>query len=164
MTAPITRFSGDYDFLSNFYPCAIELDGVLYPTVEHAFQAAKTFDADERYKIQVTASPASAKRVGSRVRLRDDWEQVKFGIMEELVRYKFTSYPELGVSLLETAGAELIEGNTWNDRTWGMTRDRKSGQWIGKNHLGRILMQVRDELTSSNPATDDRERRVEERD
>ena len=148
MTTPITRFSGEYDFLSNFYPSAIELDSVLYPTVEHAFQAAKTFDADERYKLQIAPTPAAVKHAGRRVKLRSDWESVKVGIMEGLVRDKFTRHPELAEALLGTGDADLIEGNTWNDRTWGMTRDRKSGQWIGKNHLGRILMKVRDELCS----------------
>ncbi len=142
----ITRFTEKHDFLSNFYPCAVELDGVLYTTVEHAFQAAKTLDPDERYKIQITSSSGAAKRIGRRVHLRPDWEEVKYSIMENLVRDKFTRHPDLREKLLATGNAELIEGNTWGDRTWGMVRDKKTGEFIGRNHLGRILTRVRDEL------------------
>jgi ribA/ribD-fused uncharacterized protein len=145
----IDRFTGPYDFLSNFYPSAITLDGLDFNTVEHAFQAAKTSDLDERQALQLAKSPAEAKRLGRKVTLRPDWEQVKFSIMEALVRQKFTRYPELAEMLLDTGDARLIEGNTWNDRTWGMTKTRQ-GEYIGKNWLGIILMKIRDELRESN--------------
>jgi N-glycosidase YbiA len=140
----ITHFYGEYDFLSNFYLCPIELDGVDYPSVEHAFQAAKTFDADERYSIQIAHSPAEAKRLGRRIQLREDWESVKLSILENMVRQKFTRHPELGAMLLTTGDAELIEGNDWNDRVYGAVWNGTN--WVGKNHLGRILTSVRDEL------------------
>jgi ribA/ribD-fused uncharacterized protein len=141
----IERFAGDYDFLSNFYPSVITLDDLNFNTVEHAFQAAKTDDLDERRSIQLAPSPARAKQLGRKVTLRSDWENVKYSIMETLVRQKFTRYSELGEMLLGTGSAELIEGNSWNDRTWGMTKN-KQGEFIGKNWLGIILMKVREEL------------------
>ena len=145
----IDRFTGAYDFLSNFYPSVITLDGMDFNTVEHSFQAAKTSDLNERRALQLAKSPAEAKRLGRKVTLRPDWEQVKFSIMEALVRQKFTRYPELAEMLLDTGDATLIEGNTWNDRTWGMTKT-KQGKYIGKNGLGTILMKIRDELRESN--------------
>lgn len=146
MADAITRFHGEHDYLSNFYPCVITWDGVDYSTVEHAFQAAKTDDPDQRYQVQIAPTPAQAKRVGRRVSLRPDWETVKFSIMEDLVRQKFTRHPEFATKLLETGDANLIEGNTWNDRTYGVVWNAKEKQWIGKNFLGRTLMKVRDEL------------------
>jgi len=140
----ITGFHSEYDFLSNFYLCPVALDGIDYPSIEHAFQAAKTDNPAERYQIQIASSPGEAKRLGRRVNLRDDWETVKLDIMLDMLRQKFTRQTELGQLLMATGDAELIEGNTWNDRFWGAVL--KDEHWIGQNHLGRLLMQVRAEL------------------
>jgi len=64
--------------------------------------------------------------------------------MLDMLRQKFTRQTELGQLLMATGDAELIEGNTWNDRFWGAVL--KDEHWIGQNHLGRLLMQVRAEL------------------
>ena len=141
---PITGFHRKYDFLSNFYLCPIALDDIDYPSIEHAFQAAKTDDPDERYKLQIAPSPGAAKKMGRRVKLREDWETVKLDIMLDMLRQKFTRHAELRELLLATGDAELIEGNNWNDRYWGAVK--KGDEWIGQNHLGRLIMQVRAEL------------------
>ena len=133
----IDSFAGDYRFLSNFYPSPMRVDRVLYPTVEHAFQAAKTADAGEKRKIAEANSPGRAKALGRKVKLRKDWESVKVGIMRELVELKFRAHADLAERLLETGEAELIEGNTWNDTFWGVCNGH------GKNHLGKALMEVR---------------------
>lgn len=143
---PITSFHGDYDFLSNFAHSPLSYEGENYPTVEHAFQAAKTFDPAERQKVREASSPGSAKRLGRRVTLRPDWEAVKYDIMLALLRQKF-SLPEFHQKLLATGAADLIEGNTWGDRTWGCVYVKE--QWVGKNHLGKLLMQVRAELQAA---------------
>ncbi len=136
----IERFTGDHDFLSNFHQSPIEGDGIVYATVEHAFQAAKTFDRAEKQSVAEATTPGAAKRLGRKVQLRPDWEQVKIGIMEDLVRLKFTTHADLRDKLLATGDGELVEGNTWNDRFWGVCR----GQ--GRNELGKILMKIRAEL------------------
>jgi len=141
--AEITHFHGDYFFLSNFYPSTVEWEGEWYPTVEHAFQAAKTFDLDERRAVQYATTAAGAKQIGRQVNLREDWEQVKLDVMRDLVRKKFRDR-ELRAKLVATGDAELIEGNTWNDKTWGCVMFR--GEWIGKNWLGKVLMEVRAEI------------------
>ena len=79
------------------------------------------------------------KRRGRAVSLRPDWEQVKLGLMEEIVYAKFSQNEELRRLLLSTGDRVLIEGNTWNDTFWGVSL--KSGN--GQNHLGKILMKVR---------------------
>ena len=136
----IDRFAGKHEFLSNFHPSPIEVDGILYPTVEHAFQAAKTDDPEEKRTIAAAATPSKAKQKGRKVTLRPDWEKVKVGIMEGLVRMKFEAHTKLRRQLLATGHTELVEGNTWNDRYWGVC------QGEGRNELGKILMKVRAEL------------------
>ena len=143
MTEPITSFRGDHRFLSNFWPATVTLDGMVFRSTEHAYQAAKTTDMAERAKFQAAKTPGAAKRLGRRVKLRPDWEGVKEAVMLDLNRQKFSD-PELARRLLDTGDAELIEGNTWGDRIWGMTFE--NGKWVGRNLLGRILMRVREEL------------------
>jgi N-glycosidase YbiA len=139
-TDRVDSFTCEHAFLSNFYEVLVSYEGITYPSVEHAFQAQKTLDEAERRKIATCGSPGRAKGLGRKVRLRKDWESVKVDLMTQLVRIKFMADADLRERLLRTGDAELIEGNSWNDRFWGVS----GGQ--GKNWLGRILMQVRDEL------------------
>lgn len=143
---PITSFRGEYEFLSNFFAHPITLDGETYPTAEHAFQALKTLQPAERLKVRETPTPYAVKRVGKRVTLREDWDSLRFDIMERVVRAKFAD-PALAARLCETGDRELIEGNTWRDTTWGCVR-APDGGWKGQNRLGKILMQVRSELAA----------------
>ena len=140
----IGSFRGKYYFLSNFFPAEVTYNGLTYQNNEAAFQAQKTYSKEERIEF-TTLEPRDAKRRGRRVRLRRDWEQVKDRIMEEIVRAKFSQNEELKEQLLATGDAQLVEGNRWNDRYWGV--DIRSG--VGENHLGKILMKVRSELRLS---------------
>lgn len=142
----VTQFDGENAFLSNFWPCKIVLWERAYPSVEHAYQAAKCIDDDEREEIRLAATPGKAKRLGRKCTIRSNWERVKARVMEQLVRAKFKD-PELMAKLRATGTQEIIEGNTWNDRFWGMVWDEKANQWRGQNQLGRILMMIRDEAT-----------------
>lgn len=146
MSEAITSFRGDYDFLSNFYPSAVEMDGAIYPTVEHAFQAAKTHDPDQRLTFQNAKTPSGAKQMGRKIKRRADWFDVSLVIMESLVRQKFTKYSDLRSKLLSTSDIQLIEGNTWRDKFYGAVWDSKKSEWVGENHLGQILMKIRSEL------------------
>ena len=135
----IDSFHGEYAFLSNYYVSPIFYDGILYPTVEHAFQAAKTTVFIQRIIIANKKTPGQAKCAGRKVTLRDNWDDIKLYIMKELIILKFTN-PKLKSALLNTKDAELIERNTWNDTYWGICNG------IGENHLGKILMEVREML------------------
>ena len=130
-----------YDFLSNFYEAEVEYGGLTYGSNEAAFQAQKCMTEEEKLPF-TEARPSKSKGMGRRVQLRPDWEEVKVGIMEEIVRAKFTQHPELAERLLATGDKVLVEGNHWGDTCWGV--DTRTGQ--GHNHLGRILMKVREEL------------------
>lgn len=142
----IGEFFGEYRFLSNFASSPIVWKDVTWPTVEHAYQAAKSLDPDVHERIRQLATPGAAKRAGKVIALRPDWEVVKVSIMLELVWLKFTQNPHLADKLLATGDAFLEEGNTWNDRFWGVCPPQ-SGR--GENYLGWILMEVRERLRTS---------------
>lgn len=137
----ISSFTGDYRFLSNFWLCVVELDGTTYPSVEHAYQAAKTLDPKERepFHRQPPITSAESKKLGKKLTLRPDWEEVKLGVMEKLLVQKF-AHADLRKELLATGDTMLIEGNWWGDTYWGV--DHKKG---GLNHLGKLLMKIRDQ-------------------
>ena len=140
----IDRFVGKHEFLSNFYPSVVEMfDGQIYPTAEHAFQAHKTHDLGLRYDISQMSTANAAKKAGRRLVLRDDWEDIKLSIMEGILFKKFTQNLDLRESLLATDGAELIEGNTWGDKFWGVCEGK------GYNHLGMLLMKLRATLLTA---------------
>jgi ribA/ribD-fused uncharacterized protein len=139
VTDKISFFYGEYRFLSNFWYVDIEFEGLSYPSVEHAYVAAKTLDQETRKIIQQVETPGQVKRVGRSLVLRDDWDEVKLDLMLDFTRQKFASDP-LKTKLLQTGHAYLEEGNSWNDTFWGVCNN------VGANHLGKILMQVREEL------------------
>ncbi len=144
-TQAITKFEGKYEFLSNFSMATVIMDGVQYPTVEHAYQAAKTLDPNQRAYINKAKFAGLAKRRGRNVRIRDDWEDVKIEIMYNLLKKKFTIWPWLKKMLLDTGDVYLEEGNTWNDTVWGVCRGE------GLNILGILLMLVREECRHEPP-------------
>jgi ribA/ribD-fused uncharacterized protein len=135
----IESFNGPYSFLANFAPCSVMDDlGLIYPTVENAYQASKALDKSEREAF-ITVAPGAAKRLGSKLPLRPDWELEKLWVMFSLLMQKFSKSP-LKDQLLETAGSELVEGNNWGDTYWGVCNG------VGQNMLGKLLMAVRDEM------------------
>lgn len=126
-------------FLSNFHPSTISFEGSLYATVEHAYQASKTFDADCRRLIRVASTPNDAKRLGRSLTLRSDWDVIKVPTMRSLIKEKFKN-PFLRHLLVSTRDLKLINENRWNDKFWGMVNG------IGENWLGKILEEVRSEI------------------
>lgn len=145
MLSKIDSFKGKYNFLSNFWPAQVHYDGITYPTVEHAYQAAKTTDLPMRKAILTCLKAKDAKEAGQLMPLRKDWEEVKVHIMYQLVRDKFRDHG-LAEQLLNTGDAELIEGNWWGDMFWGVCNGK------GENNLGKILMRVREELKQGDVA------------
>ncbi len=140
---PITSFRDEHRFLSNFWPAPVLYEGILFPTVEHAYVAAKTLDLDQRRAIAEKAQPGAAKRAGRKLVLRPDWDEVRLPTMRALLEQKF-QIVELRRLLQATEGRELIEGNAWGDTFWGVCGG------VGENHLGKILMQIRDSFPADN--------------
>ena len=147
----INEFKGKYYFLSNFYPSSITpwADNITYPTVEHAFQAMKSLDINERKNIAQLPTPGDAKYAGRRVKLRPDWNNVKIDIMRQALEAKFKN-SELRELLLNTDDEILIEGNNWSDNFWGDCYCSRCRNIKGQNHLGRLLMEIREELKKEN--------------
>lgn len=137
-TAVLGFFAG-FRWLSNFHLCPIQYQGVVYPAVENAYMAAKCIIPEQR-KVFVTSSPSQAKKLGQAVQLRSDWEDVKLNIMYELNEQKYANNPDLRERLIATDRKYLEETNYWGDVYWGVCKQE------GKNHLGKIIMQVRSEL------------------
>jgi ribA/ribD-fused uncharacterized protein len=143
-SSPITFFRGTHFFLSNFYPVEIFFAGAVYPSVEHAYQAAKQTDPEKRERLRSSSSASEAKQLGKKFGSPPDWHQRSLQIMEELTWQKFFKHRLLGDWLLRTGDRPLIEGNTWGDTFYGACF--QNGEWIGHNHLGKLLMQHRDRL------------------
>jgi len=136
------RVGDEWGEFSNFASFPIRLDGKIWPTSEHYFQAQKFGDPAYREKIRRTAPPMEAALLGRsrRQRLRRDWESVKDGVMRKAVLAKFTQHESLRQLLLSSGDAKLVE-HTGNDSYWGDGGDGK-----GRNMLGHILMEVREQL------------------
>jgi len=132
----ITAFTGEYRWLSNFAACEVKWGELTFPSVEHAYQASKFTDPDLIKRFQVVTA-SEAKRMG-RTKPRFDWD--KLAVMEYLLNQKFCD-PVLRNKLIETGDAELVEGNWWGDTFWGVCGG------VGENHLGKLLMKIRSQLT-----------------
>ena len=139
MKTVIDSFRGKYYFLSNYYEAPVLYDGILYKSNEAAFQAAKVMDKKLKL-VFAKLPPNEAKKFGRKVTLRPDWEKIKYQVMEDIVRAKFTQNQNLAELLKNTGSCELVEGNTWGDKIWGMVNGE------GQNELGKILMKIREEI------------------
>lgn len=136
------QHSDDYGDFSNFAAWPIKVDGKTWPTSEHYFQAQKFLDEKYREEIRRVSSPMVAARMGrDRSKpLRKNWESVKEQVMRKALRAKFEQHAELRALLLATAPAKLVE-HTENDAYWG-----DGGHGKGKNRLGYLLMELREQL------------------
>ena len=153
-TAPTRRisgFHGKYRFLSNFHPAPMSFDleagdrsiRAKAPTAEHAYQSSKAAAVKDGLTVLNCTTAGEAKRAGRRIRQRPDWEARKTAVMSRVVTAKFRQNPELARQLLATCDAKLVEENAWGDTFWGICRGR------GENRLGKILMEVRNELATA---------------
>jgi len=144
MTEEKKMFRGDWNILSNFYttPQPFTWMGLAWTCSENAFQWAKLPDKlREKSALagifqKITAG--ESKALGKIITLRDDWDDIKVGVMKAILKQKFES-PIMRYKLQDTGDKELVEWNTWYDVFWG--KDVKSGE--GENNLGKILMEIR---------------------
>jgi ribA/ribD-fused uncharacterized protein len=131
-------------FLSNFEPVPVFFEGITYPSVEHAFMSAKSDEpAWKKYCANTNISAADVKREGKTVSLVAGWDSLKFTVMEMCLRMKFYQEP-FKSKLLATGTQNIQEGNVWSDTVWGV--DLNVNPNVGENHLGRLIMKIRDEL------------------
>lgn len=152
----IDCFEGEFAFLSNFFDSPIEFIAVdgskqTASTVEHYFQASKAMFAEEQKAIVNAPTPGKSKRLGRHCLLRPDWEDVKDSIMREALVKKFAD-PTLRKMLLKTSDAKLVEGNHWCDNFWGDCHCLKCQDKVGQNNLGKLLMELREEIKKEETA------------
>lgn len=136
----IKGFFGEYRWLSNFELCDIIYRGEKFTSSEAAFQAAKC-KYSEDFKKFTNLSPSESKKLGRSIDLIDNWDNIKESIMKEILLYKFTHNENLREKLIQTGNKFLEETNWWNDTYWGVCKGK------GQNRLGKILMDIRTELT-----------------
>ncbi len=134
-------FNGEYNFLSNFYPCTIPYDGVYWYSVENAYQAAKVILSKDKLYIS-TVFPAKAKRYSKQVQIDPEWDIKKVDVMRELLQIKFSDYILKG-KLYNTGEIYLVENNTWHDNFWGFCVCDKCIDKNKQNILGELLMTIR---------------------
>ena len=134
----ILEFQGEYRWLSNFWPVEVILDGLTYPSVENAYQAAKASPPMRETFRQV--SPSQAKQLGGQLHLPENWTSDRVQVMVDLIEQKFRPGTDLANKLVLTDPGQLYEGNTWNDTFWGVCNG------VGENMLGKILMSQRRKL------------------
>ena len=143
----ITNFKrgSKYHFLSNFSPVALRVNGLLFPTLEHAYQAYRATNDTDREKIRSAHSPGLAKYIAHRVEQNTDFPNRRVEIMTRLLEAKF-SKPELKEQLKATGEQELIEENRHHDNFYGNCLCRACADTPGQNMLGKLLTQIRTTL------------------
>ena len=132
-------FRNEYWFLSNMYPVKIVDNGITYNSTENYYQAHKTFAPKSHDEI-AASSPFESKKLGRKIVLRNDWNDIKLKVMARAIVLKFTQNENLSKRLAETGNIELIETNTWGDTYWGVCNG------VGRNELGKLLMKLRTKL------------------
>lgn len=142
----INSFKGEYSFLSNFYPAEVTVQGIDFPTAEHAYQAGKTTDWSRMHFVAAASTPGEAKKLGQSLQLREDWATRKDEWMYIVLFQKFRQHHDLLAQLLATGDTELVEGNTWHDQIWGDCTCPKHADTPGDNQLGHLLMRIREEM------------------
>lgn len=135
----IKGFFGDFRWLSNFWPVKVEMDWDVYPSVEHAYQAAKTTNLDVRKHLSTLTAGQVKRAAPTGKLLRPDWQLVKVQIMDDLLRQKFSQQPFMS-QLMSTGDCLIEETNKWKDTFWGVC----DGE--GRNVLGKLIMAIRDDL------------------
>lgn len=127
---------------SNFARFPIELDGNTWFTTEHYFQAEKFIDEAYRMKIRDTKSAMEAAKLGRsrKMKIKENWDDIRIEVMKKALIAKFTQHEKLKELLLSTGDATLVE-HTKNDNFWG-----DGGDGSGENWLGKLLMELREEL------------------
>ena len=137
----VKGFFNEYRWLSNYHICDIEYKGKMFTSTEAAYQSAKTDDDYLKSQFQLM-TPTESKSFANKIKVRRDWDSIKKDAMYEILQYKFTKHADLKQKLILTGEKHLEETNYWGDTYYGVCNGK------GKNVLGKLLMQIREELIS----------------
>ena len=136
----ITEFRGEFSWLSNFFPIKIEYDGIVYPSIENAYQAGKLINKKDR-EMFIDITPGKAKKLWRNYPTYNLTEEFRLNLMYQLLSIKFNQEPFKSL-LIATKDCNIIEKNYWGDKFFGYCL--KTNQ--GKNHLGQMIMKIRETL------------------
>ena len=139
---PIKFYTPEFYVFNNFSAHAIEFRGKLYPTSEHAYQAAKCTDPQGQEAIRTARSPYQAKELANKTykAAKDrDWGSKKVAVLEEILRAKLAQHPEAQEALRKSGNEDIVEDSP-TDSFWGEGADGS-----GQNMLGKLWMKLRDE-------------------
>jgi ribA/ribD-fused uncharacterized protein len=138
-------YQEEFEYFSNFSAYQIEYDGLLWPTTEHAYQAAKFSNKKIKNNILKAKTPLEAFSISRDPKniLRKDWFKIRVKIMEDIIREKVKQHPYVYSKLIETGDKEIIEASPI-DSFWGWGSDKK-----GENQLGKIWMKIREEIINN---------------
>ncbi len=141
----ISEFQNEYRWLSNFAPVCIVLDGVEYPSVEHAYMSAKSDVAVwKAFCASTEIPPKWVKRMSGLIQINPNWEFLKLDVMKACLTQKYNTEP-FRTKLIATGDEYIQEGNTWGDTHWGFCLETNTGE----NILGRLIMEIRKILTDN---------------
>ena len=140
----IKELRNEYYFLSNMYECPIVWKGVTFKSSETLFQMFKCKNIDDMSKFQ-KLNGFQAKKLGRKIEMRPDWNEVRIKYMEFVLKLKFDQNLDLRERLMRTEGKIEENNNNWNDTFWGITNGK------GENHLGKLLYKLREEYIAATP-------------
>lgn len=151
-------FMSEESYLSNFFPCQVTVDGYTFPSAEHAIQYKRSLackSEDVALDIKRTLLASDVKQLGEKIPHSSEWDKCKLGIVRCIVKQKFVENNNLKIKLLNTKGFTLEEATF--DQYWGTgipvySKDFKAGRYSGKNIMGRILEEIRDEFLYRSPS------------
>jgi N-glycosidase YbiA len=143
MAIKFYKVSEEYGCFSNFSKHSFMINNIFYRTAEHYFQSNKFIGTRYEEEILKVKTAIEAARMGRNRNypLRDDWEDIKNDVMKKAVLEKFRTHNDIRGILILTGNENIIEA-TIDDYYWGC-----GANGTGKNMLGKILMEVRDELS-----------------
>lgn len=140
---PAAEEVSDDAFLSNDFPCRIELDGEVFGSASQAYLYFMCKEQDDREKVLAAASPSEAQAAVVGAPVRDGWYfSGSLDAMKDVVEAKFTQNPELAAKLAASDDSALTYKNGGQGKFWSV--DANTGE--GENHLGKILMLVKEHI------------------
>ena len=139
---PVLFYGGKWGVFSNMSSYAVEIDGILFMTSEHAYQYAKFFDPEIKEKIKNARSGYDAQMIGKENNNKavSNWHEINVGVMENILRKKLEQHPHIKERLLETGDRDIIESSPF-DAFWGWGPEKK-----GQNQHGKLWMKLREEI------------------
>lgn len=123
----------------------LDWKGLTFPTSEHAYHWEKfTGHPNIQKKILNAKSAHDSLKIAHshRDKYISNWDDIKLGVMKDILREKLRQHPYVLKKLMETGNRTIIE-DSWRDDYWGWGPNQD-----GMNHLGKIWMELRDEITN----------------